>query len=355
MMDHARRLRTDGYVVIPVMDAHMIRIFREAFICSMTAFPEFLRHPDDPMRTMDGRMFGEKDSNHVMGGFGAFGNPASFHNPFVRNIRIFLRHAVIGLFRDLVRDGELMEQLFDRMCLRPAGTSTTREQWHRDLNPTALDGDVVFGGWINLDDEPQFFSCAPGTHHAEVAVQQGSGFHRDQAPGSSEKVVVPPGHLLIFYQRLLHEVHPRRLRKASFRQFVCWRITSHPGSTLQRDSIERIVRDQAVPRLPSDQIPPIYGKNHASFHLHKPNGPISWSARLLRPCCVSDRMGHRFMRSLREYDMPMYQEYEEMETSLLTPHDSWVLPDTSTFEWSVEKIMDMSILRHEPRVVVHLH
>jgi len=61
------------------------------------------------------------------------------------------------------------------------------------------------------------------------------------------------------------------------------------------------------------------------------------------------------MRSLREYDMPMYQEYEEMETSLLTPHDSWVLPDTSTFEWSVEKIMDMSILRHEPRVVVHLH
>lgn len=342
------------------MDANLVGIFRDAFVSAMTVFPEFRRDPDDPTRTVDGQLFGEKDSNHVMGGFGAFGNPASFHNPFVRNIRIFLRHAVIGFFQDFVErhfdEPVLMEQLFDRMCLRPAGTSTTREQWHRDLNPTALDGDVVLGGWINLDDDPQFFSCAPGTHHDVVAaVQQGSGFQKVQAPVSTEKVVVPPGHLLIFYQRLLHEVHPRRLKKPSFRQFVCWRITRHPGSTLQRHSIEQIVRDQAVPRLPSDQIPPIYGKNHASFHLHKPNGPISWSARLLQPCCVTGGMGHRFMKSLREYDMPMYRSYDDIETSLLTPQDSWSLPDASTFHWSVDNIMNMSILQHEPRMTLHLY
>lgn len=355
----ADRLRKDGFVVIPVLDAGLIRIFRDAFIATMTGFPEFRRHPDDPTKTVDGRVFGEKDSNVVMGGFGAFGNPASFHNPFVRNLRILLRHAVISVFRDLCGDRPVyIEQLFDRMCLRPAGTTVSKEQWHRDLNPTALDGDAVFGGWINLDnEETQFFSCAPGTHTAQTGLAGKNGFQRDERPASPEKVEIPPGHLLIFYQRLLHEVHPRRLRKPSFRQFVCWRITEHKGSTLQRASVHTIVRDQAVPRLPSDQIPPIYGKNHASFHLHKPTGPISWSTRVLKPCCIdpTKNMGHRFMKSLLEYGMPMYPEYDEMETSLLMPNDSWTLPDTSSFEWSVGSIMSMSILRHEPRIVLRIN
>ena len=61
-----------------------------------------------------------------------------------------------------------------RPChISACGTGTTANA-HRDEAPTAIDGDDVFGGWLNLDDYDQSFTCAPGSH-TEVG-NQNTGF-----------------------------------------------------------------------------------------------------------------------------------------------------------------------------------
>ena len=361
----------DGYTTIKILEAEEISVFRQAFQEAIRDFPEFKRHDLDPLRTMDNQLFGSRHSNYVMGGFGAFGNPSAFHNPYVRSLRLLVHTKMVPFFGEYLRyrssvydpshpdfpvstDGFCLEQLFCRMCLRPEGTSVTREQWHRDLNPTATPDDIVFGGWLNLDDTAQKFSCAPGTHNDVIdTARKTSGFTRQTAPSVPKRIVaVPPGYLLLFYQRLLHEVAPKMMRSTSYRQFICWRITRHPDSSLQRDPITHIVDNQSVPRLPSDQVPFLYGSNHASFHLHKENGPIRWSQRVLHDKCLQNKggymMAHRPMKSLRDYEFPMYPPYHPMEVSILTPHSEWDLPDISTFTWTPTSIADLSILRHTP-------
>lgn len=284
------QLRTDGYVVIPVMEANLIRIFREAFVCSMTVFPEFRRDPDDPTRKVDERLFGEKDSNHVMGGFGAFGNPASFHNPFVRNIRILLRRAVIGLFRDLVRDDEepvFMEQLFNRMCLRPAGTSTTRGS---------------SGTGTSTPPPSTGMSCS-----AVGSTSMTSS--RDQAPASSEKVVVPPGHLLIF----LPAAAPRGKPPTAQEGFVpTVRLLAHheaPGID-PPEGVHRADRPRSGRSTPPERSDPT-DLREEPCELPSPQGERSHL--LVRPLTQAVLHHQRARASVheepacgREYDMPMH-------------------------------------------------
>ena len=66
------------------------------------------------------------------------------------------------------------------MLYRKVGRSPSRESWHRDEAINAEENDQIFGGWINLDTEDQYFSCAPGTH---TGVKGHSGF----APISKEE------------------------------------------------------------------------------------------------------------------------------------------------------------------------
>lgn len=355
----------DGFITIPILEDKGVRaVWREAFLEATTRFPEYRRDGSDPLRTVDGESWGTKHSNYVMGGFGGFGNPSSFHNPYVRALRMLVHTRMIPFFNGYLRhrcsvydphhadfptttEGFYLEQLFCRMCLRPEGTSVTREQWHRDLNPTAQKDDIVFGGWINLDDQPQWFSCAPATHNDVVEATK--GFSKQPAPTDRRHIQVPPGHLLVFYQRLLHEVAPRIMRWQSFRQFICWRITREPGSSLQHEPLEDILTRQGVPRLPSHQIPPLFGMNHTSFHLHKDHGPIRWSDRLLDPRCTADlsdtkgyRIGHRYMKSLADYGFPLYHPYSDTERSILTPRREWHLPDLTNVEWTLDTIRTFS-------------
>ena len=54
------------------------------------------------------------------------------------------------------------EMLFDRMLLRKKGQNPLAESWHRDVcskppKSTLSKGDNILGGWLNLDDNNQFF------------------------------------------------------------------------------------------------------------------------------------------------------------------------------------------------------
>jgi|UniRef100_A0A6C0J1Q4 hypothetical protein len=68
--------------------------------------------------------------------------------------------------------------LIDRMMVRNPGVKPSPETWHRDVAPTELllDDAIVYGGWINLDNKDQYFSCIIGSHLGIKLKNLKSGF-----------------------------------------------------------------------------------------------------------------------------------------------------------------------------------
>ena len=217
----------------------------------------------------------------VEGGFAAMGNPSSFHNPFVRKLRMAAHVAVLESGVVPIAADENFEQVADRLMLRRSSKNPTAEAWHRDEAKFAIPGDTVYGGWVNLDlDRTQFFSCVP--YSANEVTGKNNGFsaipesqHVDLVKRSF-RVAVPPGHILIFNERTIHEVVAKPLSEADkagktgeelarCRLFFGWRTTK---------SQEPITPNLAA-RLEMQEALPIKSGQH--FHPNPPPGaPISY-------------------------------------------------------------------------------
>lgn len=314
---YAETLLKDGVVVIPVISEKDRPEWNQKFANELVKFPEYL---NPTLSTI-----------YVYGGFGALGNPASFHNSFVRLLRIKMMFEAIKLFHF---DKRNLEQLFDRMCIRRKGTSTTAEAWHRDISPGLAETDDIFGGWINLDiDKTQYFSCVPGTH-----LEKGSktGFAKiekadvDIYKNKKQKISILPGHWVIFYQNIVHEVIPRKMDSNSYRVYLGFRLTPQKNSLYDNDPI---IANQSVPLLPGGMRPPMYAAMNVNFHLKQ---LIEWSASTFKEKCLemkkkkktSDtyKIVQRYMKSLKEYDFPLYPQYTEFEKSIMKPQREWLLP-----------------------------
>lgn len=332
----------DGVSIVPLLDKERTKYYREGF--KNIKFPEFIEH----------------DCQYVMGGFGAYGNPASFHNEIVRELRTETTPIMKQFFRqefqkNFPEQTFYIERLFDRMCVRKQGTTIPKETWHRDLNPmtmipvdqkkkeyTPRPNEHVFGGWVNLDDEPQYFSCALSTHTNNIIVKKGkseSGFIAQENPSNDTKptkIKIPSGHAIVFYQKILHQVAPQKYRKDSFRQFQLFRIVSsetQPEPLFSKEKINKWIDNQATPLLPSGQHPPMYSSNHSSIFLFRgnQNDPIEFSKKINPKCLIQqtcqsgknkDRQYHivqRFLTSLRELGLPMYPPYSKEEKQIFFP------------------------------------
>lgn len=327
----------DGVAVVPLLDRTMTMEYRQR-LQNMTC-PEFMDHT------------GVK----VMGGFGAHGHASSFHHEDVRQLRLQTQKPSESfLWTSLGKKSFFVERLFDRVCIRPQGSSTTRESWHRDLNPMTMlpnhdkdktfspkPNDHVIGGWLNLDDEPQFFSCALRTHHDVIKVKKRvSGFtvtssDKENRP-KAVRVEIPSGHGVFFFQNLLHQVLPMRQKKDSVRVFHAWRVVfteTTPAPFFPKEWTDQWIMDQAVPRLPSGQHPPMYSSNHTSVYLFRGNhhDPIEFSKKL-HPACLAEKtcksgknkgrsyqIVERFMSSLRAYQLPMHRPYSQEEKDMFSP------------------------------------
>ena len=263
------------------------------------------------------------DTLFVMGGFGAFGNPSSFHHPEIRQLRLGVFNHMKPMFAEMFPE-HFIECLPDRFCIRNPGTSLSRESWHRDISSPGSDQtDVIFGGWINLDkDHTQYLSCVPGTHNEHTT---GGGFTRISQTDSKEfkkrreRIAVPPGHMLIFNEKTVHEVCPTKQSSRSFRLFMKYRLSLNQ-TPLFHDNIT-IAMDQGVFPLSLAQIPPMYGKMHAAC----------WKDRLeefslnIRQEFIDPRNGPyirviRFMPSLKDSGLKMFATYTKEELDILVPH-----------------------------------
>lgn len=288
-----------GVTVVPCLSPDLTQYCNSEVFNALKQFPEYKNH----------------DREYVKGAFGALGNPASFHCPIVRSIRLKAMIEVAPVFAPLA-NGMNLCQLVDRLCIRRKGTAPGKESWHRDQSKLRDDKETVFGGWLNLDNQSQYFSCVPGTH-TERSSQ--SGFLKLDGDYDSKKVLVeiPPGHVVIFYQHIVHEVLSKKSKIDSLRLFIGWCIT--PLTTSPIENLENLIKTQSVIPLSSGQIPPMYSPNHASFFAKDLE---EWSKHMFHERCLNGSRVERYMRSLLEYGA-MYEPYAPVELGILTPGRTW--------------------------------
>lgn len=275
--ENATRLFRDGYVVMPVLDEYATKQWRDEIKRNIQSFPEY-RDPSYP----------------VLGGFAALGNPASFHHTDIRGKRHYMyNHIRSTLLRDYAiitgQEEELRsELLFDRIMWRRAGQKPSKESWHRDVTvkppkSSLRPEDVIFGGWLNLDDVDQYFSCVPGTHlDTDLYHMNTTGFSKlpkDQhamCKAKSARISIPAGHCIVFFQHILHEVVGLVAKQDMFRLFHGFRLTYGERPLFHDDYVTRkVFENQAIPRLPSFQKPPMYSANHYSAFLGLPQKPYT--------------------------------------------------------------------------------
>lgn len=321
-------LQRNGYTVIPTTFFGAER--RDDLLEEAAQFPEFVPGTE----------------KFVMGGFGALGNPSSFHNMSVRKYRQWAHVKLVDtLFKPLVNtydvpDDWYLDHMFGRMTIRVPGEKPSRESWHRDEASVLVAGgdDKVFGGWINLDNVDQFFSCVRGTHDPNTNKHRGFTKISKEAGRSirerklSHRVRIRPGHMLIFYENMVHEVLPKSVKHKLVRLHLAFRLT-RSVQVRPPDLFEKM-KSQSAMMIKSGQMPPMYAKLHLVNWVDKLS---AWSQQVDKRCLVSHtfktgkRAGSthvvckRFMKSLEEDGFPLYPEYTEYEKRLHSPSREWYL------------------------------
>lgn len=364
MHEFARDLIRNGVAVIKLFNSSEVEAYRRKYTNMFRSVPELV-HP-----VFEWANDTKDNSTFVMGGFGAFGLASSFHHPAVRAMRMdmsirtrdYLR-TFIKQLPEVVGKKRGLEQLIDRVSVRVTGSSTSAEEWHRDQSPhrpdeTPNNVDVVLGGWVNLDDkQSQFFSCHQKTHTLPPGKTGFAAVTKEEAArakANKTAIEIPPGHWVVFYQNLVHEVNPTKSKLHSLRQYIGFRITTSTRSlfddcwldeNLQKEYHNTILGqkqtrnwhkwvfvNQGVPPLPSGQYPPMYAKLHRVNHIQK---LLDWVPQL-KPCMlvadsIPDKTDERrkrriptalpvrFAPSLLDAHLPLYPAYSQEEIDLHTP------------------------------------
>jgi hypothetical protein len=316
-------LATFGYLVIPFIPSDEIESTRARFLATARGFPEFQNV--------------EALFQFVAGGFSALGNPASFHNPFVREMRQKAYETHRELFKGSGLNGHA---LFDRMMLRPADKKPTPESWHRDVTPGIGVNDTMYGGWVNFDSLAQSFSCVPSSHND--AKGNAVGFAKIKSVTQlkrckDEKTVVeiPGGHMIIFHQNLIHEVIAKALDHHQYRLFTPFRTT--PGTDVLSccSLYDTAILDQGVPKIPSGQRPKVWPNANWNYPGQRPKLE-AFSTHIKDVAChqkqlLTDltvppmRIAVQEMRSLRDLQLSMYPDYTDAERAIFVPHSLSIL------------------------------
>lgn len=279
-------LALDGVGIIQVIPPNELNTYIANFVQTEREFPEFNRTQP-----------GGYDPVYVLGGFAAYGNPASFHNTFVKDLRRLayekLRDSrALLTYVDHVRPGKSsqykVEVLFDRMLHRRPTQSPSTETAHRDVTPKTYlnehEDDMLFGGWVNISKTNQYFICKPGSH-AEArntfdVASQFSGFSNISTSSRSfmeyiqhrRMMTIPPGCMIVFPQHILHEVMPTSGTE-QIRLFIGWRVTL--GTTcLHMQEKTNAIDTLGIALMPSGQEPPMYAKLHETTLAKK---SIGWT------------------------------------------------------------------------------
>lgn len=333
------QLREYGYTVIPVLEKSHVQIILENINDEAQSWPEFAERDKSagPLTLTECYKDGPK---YVCGGFGALGNPGSFHSQSIRWLRQYLDHKLRmefwkpyqhRFFPDLPLR---FSQTIDRFMCRAIGDSPSQEKWHRDEAKGGREGDHIFGGWVNLNSTNQTFSCIPKTHMPGVNPEGGfapivlNEQLRARYKATKAQVIIPCGHILIFYENIVHEVVGKTHPDTQVRLFTGWRFSyDRDPLNMTRAQLRKLLDDQAVIPLKSGQMPPMWPKLYMCNFVDKLN---EWT-KIMFGIPNYKNMGKYMvvnpktknvtpvMKSYEEMGMPKFPEYFDDEVEIYFP------------------------------------
>lgn len=229
----------------------------------------------------------------VFGGFSALGCPGSAWHPIFRDTRVEVYEASLPYLKIYAEEagmaGAKCCSVIDRVLIRPPGIITSGEEWHRDIGSTKFlpkGGKLAFfGGWVNLDDTPQYFKCTPYSHAAINPTTSVSEVIdvRDMEDGfskipkkehidfenASEVIEIPPGSAIIFHQHIGHTIIKSKSKHKIYRLFQGFIVSNSPEFKEfvygGEEQLQINASTQSVPLLPGGTQWPIYSHMHSIF------------------------------------------------------------------------------------------
>lgn len=252
--DHAHELDTKGVTVFSLGFSVTFLALLQLWACQeIAAYPEFKGDATE----------------FVGGGFQAHGNAGSFHNPMVRWLRWYLHVAATPIYRALANTlgYTFIQMIPDRLMLRVKGRAATAETFHRDEAKGLPENALAFGGWFNFSTNSVYFRCVPATHRTSQGIIKGFVKVRDPKlyKGKDKLVEIPPGHMIIFQENLVHAVNGTKNKFDQYRLFTS-AILSHSPNPFDPMVFTHTIPNQAPFTLKSGQIsamiPKLWLVNH---------------------------------------------------------------------------------------------
>ena len=265
------------------------------------------------------------NTEFIISNFGAHGNPSSQHHPIARDFRLgVFNHIKQSLQSDPEFSDKYLQCLPDRFSQRFRKPS--KEAWHKDVSIDygVFNNSVILGGWANLDETDQFFSCIIGSH---LEPAPGEGFAKlskdDKKTYNARKTVIriPPGHAISFDEKITHEIADVKVTGVSRRLYMKYHISSDSRSAFDVDVIQRAIQTQGVFQMNQWNSMPMYEKIHLMFWTDK---LVEFSKNIKQEFLATpNKKGNvyvqRYMVSLFESGVGMFPEYREEEVAILFP------------------------------------
>jgi predicted transcriptional regulator len=206
---------------------------------------------------------------------------------------------------DIFHGSHYYAMVMDCLAYRQKGTGIKEDKWQRH-NESESD---IFYGWVNLDSEYQKFTCVMKSH-----INTGTN---DE---DGHVINIPPGHAVIYHQKLLHLTTARAFKNDSYLLNTIWRITDKPQSY-----VDKILDTQATPST-------IVGSTRivAACNVYLWSQCAPWALVTLKPDFleeVTNDKNNKYyvpsqpLKSLSSANL-MYRSYMEVERAILRAHKS---------------------------------
>lgn len=261
----------------------------------------------------------------IISNFGAFGNPSSQHHPLIRNLRLSLFHLLCTMLsQHETFQSSYLQCLPDRFSQRRK--NPPKEAWHKDvsIDYSCFPGSIILGGWVNLDDSNQYFSCIPGSHQETASGEGFATLTKDEKKkynAQRARIIIPPGHAISFVETITHEIADVPITGISRKLYMKYHISQSDTSAFPVESIQRAINQQGVFAMNQWTSFPMYEKNHVVFWGDK----IEEFSRNIQPMFLAhpNKKGkvyvQRYMCSLAEAGVELFPSYSEEEITILFP------------------------------------
>jgi hypothetical protein len=278
-------LEVKGWKIIPIYGEGDIENIYDCFKETLERSPELSENFE----------FGHKVA---LGGVQYLPLPGFWYSEFSQNVHGKAYKEAVKMFKNLPGiDKELYFSASpDRFMMRPGDlkpdTNAWKNLWHQDAAPNTSDEDKVFGGWLNLNTYTQYFRCLDGTHSRNSPLFDELGIRNHHKDGGFDKfskedqkrltaywnktgkmkdVKIPPGHMLVFYENIIHTVlsNPHSGDKPLLRLHCSWVISpkaealhNRPKETKGFTPLRKYFEKRELVPVRSGQQTPVYSTLH---------------------------------------------------------------------------------------------